>query len=153
MALTDNPMTLVITGNNTISASLEAEIPTEETVLWRGGIDGAFTITIPAGVNVLKITTESSYINNFVDPRMPRYVGVTPGKTYNMGWAYVVEGAVPEPEYFEVWVQRRNSSSDYKTWVSSYAGDAPEGAGFAYIDIIMSYSASINQITPNVTDY
>jgi hypothetical protein len=132
---------------------LSPTLPTKETVLWRGGTDGAFTITIPAGVNVLKITTENSYINNFVDPRLPRYVGVTPGKTYNMGLAYVTEGETPEPEYFEVWVQRRNSSSDWKTWVSSNAGDAPAGAGFTYVDIIMSYSASINNITPSVTDY
>jgi len=131
----------------------EPPLPTMETVLWRGCTDSAFTITIPAGVNVLKITTENSYINNFVDPRLPIYVGVTPGKTYNMGWAYVIEGETPEPEYFEVWVQRRNSSSDYKTWVSSCAGDAPAGAGFTYVDIIMSYSASINNITPSVTDY
>lgn len=131
----------------------EPPLPTKETVLWRGDTDGAFTITIPAGVNVLKITTESSYTNNFVYPRLPRYVGVTPGKTYNMGWAYVIGGASPEPEYLEVWVQRRNSSSDWKTWVSSSAGDAPEGTEFAYLDIIMSYSASINNITPSVTDY
>ena len=128
-------------------------LPTRETVLWRGVTDGAFTITIPAGVNVLKITTEDNHINNFVDPRLPIYVGVTPGKTYNMGWAYVFEGETPEPEYFEVFVERRNSSSDYKIWVNSCAGDAPEGAGFTYVDIIMSYSASINNITPSVTDY
>lgn len=131
----------------------EPPLPTKETVLWRGCTDGAFTITIPAGVNVLKIATEDSHINNFVDPRLPIYVGVTPGKTYNMGLAYVTEGVTPDPEYFEVWVQRYNSNSDWKTWVSSSDGDAPEGAGFSYVDIIMSYSASINNITPSVTDY
>lgn len=131
----------------------EPPLPTEETVLWRGCTEDAFTITIPAGVNVLKIETEYIHINNFVDPPLPRYVGVTPGKTYNMGWAYVVEGETPEPEYFEVWVHRRNSSSDHNTWVNSSAGDAPAGALFTYTDIIMSYSASINNITPNVTDY
>ena len=149
------------TGKLIISTDVEYEteyvvlspLINNETVLWRGCTDGAFTITIPAGVYVLEITTEDSHINNFVDPRLPIYVGVTPGKTYNMGWAYVVEGATPEPEFFEVWVQRRNSSSDYKTWVSSCAGDAPEGSGFTYVDIIMSYSASINNITPSVTDY
>lgn len=131
----------------------EPPLPTKETVLWRGCTDSAFTITIPAGVNVLKITTEDNHINNFVDPRLPRYVGVTPGKTYNMGGAYVVEGETPEPEFFGVWVQRRNSSSDHKTWVNSCAGDAPAGSGFIYVDIIMSYSASINNITPSITDY
>lgn len=127
-------------------------LPTEETVLWRGCTDDAFTITIPAGVNVLKIATVDIHINNFVDPRLPIYVGVTPGKTYNMGSAHVGEGVTPEPEYFEVWVERRNSSN-WKMWVNSNAGDAPEGIVFSYEDIIMSYSASINNITPSVTDY
>lgn len=128
----------------------EPPLPTKETVLWRGCTDSAFTITIPAGVNVLKITTEDSHINNFVDPRLPRYVGVTPGKTYNMGWAYVVEGQTPEPEFFGVIVV---SSSSNKIWVNSSAGDAPAGEVFTYVDIIMSYSASINNITPSITDY
>lgn len=128
-------------------------VPTEETVLWRGGQTTSFTITIPAGVKVLKITTENSYVNNFVQPPLPIYVGVTPDITYNMRWAYVSEGAIPEPEYFDVWVQRYNSNSDWKTWVSSYNGEDPEGSGFTYIDVIISYSASINEITPSVTDY
>lgn len=121
--------------------------------MWRGGQTTSFTITIPDGVKVLKITTENSYVNNFVQPPLPIYVGVTPGIVYNMRWAYVSEGAIPEPEYFDVWVQRYNSNGDWKTWVSSYNGEDPEGSGFTYIDVIISYSASINEITPSVTDY
>lgn len=121
--------------------------------MWKGNTENAFTITIPPGVKVLKITTESTYVNEFVDPNLPRYIGVTGGKTYNIGWATVDEGSVPEPEYCEIEVCRYNSSSDSKRWVGSYAGDAPVGSITMDVQIIMSYSASINGVTPNVLDY
>lgn len=123
--------------------------------MWKGSTVNAFTITIPPGVKVLKITTENTYVNEFVDPNLPRYIGVTGGKTYNIRWATVGEGIIPEPEYWEVEVQvyMYNSSSDFKQWVSSYAGEAIEGIGTADVQIIMSYSASINGVTPNVLDY
>lgn len=131
----------------------EPPLPTKETVLWKGSTVNTFTITIPPGVKVLKITTESSYVNEFVDPMLPRYIGVTGGKTYNMRWATVEEGIVTEPEYCNVDVYRYNSPSDFKQWVESAAGDAVEGATTTTIQIIMSYSASINGVTPNVLDY
>lgn len=131
----------------------EPPLPTKETVLWKGSAENAFTITIPPGVKVLKITTENTYVNKFVDPNLPRYIGVTGGKTYNMHLATVEEGSIPEPEYWGVQVYRYNSSSGFKQWVGSYAGDAVEGAITTNIQIIMSYSASINGVTPNVLDY
>lgn len=131
----------------------EPPLPTEETVLWQGISVDTFTITIPPGVKVLKITTENTYVNEFVDPNLPRYIGVTGGKTYTMGWIAVEEGSVPDPEYWEVQVNRSNSSSDFKQWVRSYGGDAPDGAIITNMQIIMSYSASINGVTPNVLDY
>lgn len=131
----------------------EPPLPTEETVLWKGSTVNPFTITIPPGVKVSKIATEDAYVNELVDPNLPRYIGVTGGKTYNMHWATVEEGSIPEPEYWEVQVYRENGSSDFKQWVSSYAGDAIEGVITTRIQIIMSYSASINNITPSVTDY
>lgn len=121
--------------------------------MWKGSTVNAFTITIPPGVKVLKITTEYTYVNEFVEPNLPRYIGVTGGKTYNIRWATVEEGSIPEPEYWEVQVYRYNSSSDFKQWVNSYAGDALEGIGTTKVQIIMSYSASINGVTPNVLDY
>ena len=121
--------------------------------MWKGSTVNAFTITIPPGVKVLKITTENTYVNEFVDPNLPRYIGVTGGKTYNMRWATVEEGSIPEPEYWDAQVCRYNSSSGFKQWVSSDAGDAVEGASTTDIQIIMSYSASINGVTPNVLDY
>lgn len=136
-----------------VLSPLKPPLPTKETVLWKGRTVNAFTITIPPGVKVLKITTENTYVNEFVDPILPRYIGVTGGKTYNMRWAFVEEGYIPEPEYFGVQVQRYNSSSNWKQWVSSYVGDAPDGSITTKIQVIMSYSASINGITPNVLDY
>ena len=131
----------------------EPPLPTKETVLWKGNTANDFTITIPAGVKVLKITTENTYVNEYVNPNLPRYIGVTGGKTYNMRWATVEEGSVPEPEYWEVNVYRYNSSSDFKRWVYSTAGYTVEGSITTSVQIIMSYSASINNITPSVTDY
>lgn len=131
----------------------EPPLPTKETVLWKGSTVNAFTITIPPGVKVLKITTENTYVNEFVDPNLPRYIGVTGGKSYNIRWATVEEGNIPEPEYLGVEVLRYNSSSDIKQWVNSCAGDAIDGAYSTKVQIIMSYSASINGVTPNVLDY
>lgn len=131
----------------------EPPLPTKETVLWKGNTENAFTITIPAGVKVLKITTENTYVNEFVAPILPRYIGVTGGKTYNIRWAIIEEGNIPEPEYWKVQVYRYNSSSNFKQWVNSYGGDAPEGASTTNIQIIMSYSAIINGVTPNLLDY
>ena len=131
----------------------EPPLPTEETVLWKGSTVNAFTITIPPGVKVLKITTESAYVNEFVYPKLPRYIGVTGGKTYNIRWATVEEGDVPDPEYWNVEVYGYNSSSDFKQWVDSYTGDDIGGSTITNIQIIMSYSASINGITPNILDY
>lgn len=131
----------------------EPPLPTMETVLWKGTKVKNFTITIPPGVKVLKITTESTYVDEYVEPMLPRYIGVTGGKTYKIGWGEVNEGVIPEPEYWEVEVCRYNSSSDYKYWVNSYGGDAIEGAMTTNYQIIMSYSASINGVTPNVLDY
>lgn len=131
-------------------------LPTKETVLWKGNTARSFTITIPPGMKVLKITTENTYVNEFVDPNLPRYIGVTGGKTYNMRRATVKEGNIPEPEYWEVQVQRYNDSysgKHGKQWVNSKAGDAVEDASTADIQIIMSCSASINGVTPNVLDY
>lgn len=121
--------------------------------MWKGSSENAFTITIPPGVKVLKITTENTYVNEFVVPNLPRYIGVTGGKTYNMRLTIVVEGNIPEPEYWGVLVYRYNSSSDFKQWVNSYKGEVVEGESTSSVQIIMSYSASINGVTPNVLDY
>lgn len=131
----------------------EPPLPTNETVLWRDGAAiRAFTITIPPGVKVLKITTEIDYINMVIG--LPIYIGVTGGKTYNIRCAVVVTGRETEPEYLYVQVYRYNSPSDSKQWVNSeYGEEPPEGTYVTSVKIIMSYSASINGVTPDVLDY
>lgn len=131
----------------------EPPLPTKETVLWKGSNAHNFPITIPPGVKVLKITTEDTEINECVKPKLPRYIGVTGGKTYNIHRAVVLEGDVTEPEYLAVEVYRYNAYSDDKRWVSSYAGEEVAGSTGTDIQIIMSYSASINGVTPNFLDY
>lgn len=131
----------------------EPPLPTKETVLWKGYTLRAIAITIPPGVKVLKIATEDTYVNEAVVPNLPRYIGVTGGKTYIIDSATVDEGTVPEPEYLGVTVYMYNSSSGYKVWVGSYTGDIVDIAMTTDIQIIMSYSASINGVTPNVLDY
>ena len=131
----------------------EPPLPTKETVLWKGSTVNPFTITIPPGVKVLKITTENTYVNAVVDPNLPRYIGVTGGKTYIVSWATVDEGSEPEQGYLGVEVFRSNSNNDYTLWVASYIGDSNPDIRVTKIQIIMSYSASINGVTPNVLDY
>lgn len=121
--------------------------------MWKGSSVNAFTITIPPGVKVLKITTEDPNIDECLKPSLPRYIGVTGGKTYNIGWAIALEGIIPEPQYLGVEVCRYNSSSDFKWWVTSEAGEKVEGECVSSVQVIMSYSASINGVTPNVLDY
>lgn len=82
----------------------EPPLPTKETVLWKGSTVNDFTITIPAGVKVLKITTESTYVNEFVDPNLPRYIGVTGGKTYNIRWT-TKQGKSPA-FYFAIFLKK-----------------------------------------------
>lgn len=51
MALTDNPMSLVVTGNVTVGATLKASVPTTETkLLDTVDMNTTVTITVPAGV-------------------------------------------------------------------------------------------------------
>lgn len=139
MALTDNPMSLVVTGNVTIGANLAATVPTKETYLldtyeWYK----QHIITVPAGVNVLKVyadvyhegdgyveldvysVTGSKYwlsIFGYEDTAGAKYVGVTPNKSYTL----------------------------------SIAASSESGTESGTVQV--SYSQSINQQTPNVTDY
>ena len=129
-----NSLSLTITEDCTISATLEASTPTGETILvTREPEYQSFALTIPNGVTVLKVLSayfveSSEYIGNmslhnidnwfaddFNDDSTPLtyYVGVTPNKTYNLLL--------------------------YGEWNGG--------------DTTFSYSSSINSITPNVTDY
>lgn len=139
MALTDNPMSLVVTGNVTVGATLEASVPTTETrLLSTMDVNTTVTITVPAGVKVLKVEGDVYHeqegevaldvysvnskkywlsVYNYNHASDIWYVGVTPNKSYTL-----------------------KLSTDSET-------DTESGS------VTISYSQSINNQTPKVTDY
>lgn len=139
MALTDNPMSLVVTGNVTVGATLEASVPTTETrLLSTMDVNTTVTITVPAGVKVLKVTDDVYHehegevaldvysvnskkywlsVYNYEYASDIWYVGVTPNKSYTL-----------------------KLSTDSETGTESGS-------------VTISYSQSINNQTPKVTDY
>lgn len=139
MALTDNPMSLVVTGNVTVGATLEASVPTTETrLLSTMDVNTTVTITVPAGVKVLKVEGDVYHehegevaldvysvnskkywlsVYNYEYASDIWYVGVTPNKSYTL-----------------------KLSTDSET-------DTESGS------VVISYSQSINNQTPKVTDY
>lgn len=139
MALTDNPMSLVVTGNVTIGAELEASVPTTETrLLSTMDVNTTVTITVPAGVKVLKVSGDVYHehegevaldvysvnskkywlsVYNYEYASDIWYVGVTPNKSYTL-----------------------KLSTDSETGTESGS-------------VVISYSQSINNQTPKVTDY
>lgn len=120
-------MNITVTGNITVSATLEAQLPSSETFLYAGDADSA-TITIPAGVNVVKAYAGRGHGNPYMQlyhdnnvlwsDGVITYVGVTPNKSYKL--LYV--GPIEDPDV-------------------------------AHIYWYVSYSSTINQQTPSVTDY
>lgn len=139
MALTDNPMSLVVTGNVTVGATLEASVPTTETrLLSIMDANTTVTITVPAGVKVLKVSGDVYHehegevaldvysvnskkywlsVYNYEYASDIWYVGVTPNKSYTL---------------------KLSTSSETGTESGS---------------VTISYSQSINNQTPKVTDY
>lgn len=139
MALTDNPMSLVVTGNVTVGATLEASVPTTETrLLSTVNVYTTVTITVPAGVKVLKVEGDVYHehegevaldvysvnskkywlsVYNYEYASDIWYVGVTPNKSYTL---------------------KLSTSSETGTESGS---------------VTISYSQSINNQTPKVTDY
>lgn len=139
MALTDNPMSLVVTGNVTVGATLEASVPTTETrLLSTMDVNTTVTITVPAGVKVLKVDG-SVYHEHEGEVALDVY-SVNSKKywlsVYNYGYAsdiwYV--GVTPNKSY------TLKLSTDSET-------DTESGS------VTISYSQSINNQTPKVTDY
>lgn len=139
MALTDNPMSLVVTGNVTVGATLEASVPTTETrLLSTMDVNTTVTITVPAGVKVLKVSGDVYHehegevaldvysvkskkywlsVYGYESAIATWYVGVTPNKSYTL---------------------KLGTSSETGTESGS---------------VVISYSQSINNQTPRVTDY
>lgn len=139
MALTDNPMSLVVTGNVTVGATLEASVPTTETrLLSTMDVNTTVTITVPAGVKVLKVTGDV-YHEHEGEVALDVY-SVNSKKYWLSVWNY---GAAIDTWYVGV--------TSNKSYTLNLSTDSETGTESGSVTI--SYSQSINNQTPKVTDY
>ncbi len=139
MALTDNPMSLVVTGNVIVGATLEASVPTTETrLLSTMDVNTTVTITVPAGVKVLKVEGDVYHEH---EGEVALDVYSVNGKKYWLSlWGY--ENA------YDIWYVGVTPNKRYTLKLST---DSESGAESGSVTI--SYSQSINNQTPKVTDY
>ena len=139
MALTDNPMSLVVTGNVTVGATLEASVPTTETrLLSTVDVNTTVTITVPAGVRVLKVTGDVYHEH---EGEVALDVYSVNGKKY---WL-----SVYNYEYAsDIWYVGVTPNKSYTLKLSTDSETGTESGS-----VVISYSQSINNQTPKVTDY
>ena len=139
MALTDNPMSLVVTGNVTVGATLEASVPTTETrLLSTMDVNTTVTITVPAGVKVLKVEGDVYHEN---EGEVDLAVYSVNSKKY---WL-----SVYDYEYAsDIWYVGVTPNKSYTLKLSTSSETGTESGS-----VVISYSQSINNQTPKVTDY
>jgi hypothetical protein len=139
MALTDNPMSLVVTGNVTVGAILEASVPTTETrLLSTMDVDTTVTFTVPAGVKVLKVTGDVYHEH---EGEVALDVYSVNGKKYWLSlWNY--ESAI------DTWYVGVTPNKSYTLKLSASSETGTESGS-----VIISYSQSINNQMPKVADY
>ena len=137
MALTDNPMSLVVTGNVTVGATLKANVPTTETRLLND-MGPNITITVPAGVKVLKV--EGTIYHE--------HIGIVTLDVYSVnGKKYWLSVRGYEHAY-NMWYVGVTPNKSYTLKLSSDSESGTESGS-----VTISYSQSINNQTPKVTDY
>lgn len=139
MALTDNPMSLVVTGNVTVGATLEASVPTTETrLLSTMDVNTTVTITVPAGVKVLKVQGDVYHEH---EGEVALDVYSVNGKKY---WLSLLNY-----EYaYDIWYVGVTPNKSYTLKLSTGSETGTESGS-----VTISYSQSINNQTPKVTDY
>lgn len=139
MALTDNPMSLVVTGNVTVGATLEASVPTTETrLLSTMDVNTTVTITVPAGVKVLKVSGAVSHEN---EGEVGLDVYSVNSKKY---WLSIYNHG----DASGIWYVGVTPNKSYTLKLTSYSITGAESGS-----VTISYSQSINNQTPKVTDY
>jgi hypothetical protein len=137
MALTDNPMSIIVTGNVTIGASLEASIPSGEVTLAHGS-----TFTVPAGIKVLRASfNQSGYLN------LITYVGVTPNKSYKL-YSNWTEYNYGEGEEYLLYNANNN-----KSWIDYTIGNLDIDTDYTELNFKLEWSPTINSHAVEVTDY
>lgn len=139
MALTNNPMSLVVTGNVTVGATLEARVPTTETrLLSTRDMNTTVTITVPAGVKVLKVEGDVYHEH---EGQVALYVCSVNSKKYWLSlWGYEYAG--------NTWYVGVTPNKSYTLKLLTYSETGTELGS-----VTISYSQSINNQTPKVTDY
>lgn len=137
MALTDNPMSIIVTGNVTIGASLEVSIPSGEVTL---ACDSTFTV--PAGITVLRAS-----FNQFGYLSLITYVGVTPNKSYKL-YSDWTEYNYGEGEEYSLC----NANND-KYWIEYTTGVLDLDTDHAKLNFKLEWSPTINSHAVEVTDY
>lgn len=139
MALTDNPMSLVVTGNVTVGATLEASVPTTETrLLSTMDANTTVTITVPAGVKVLKVEGDVYHEH---EGEVALDVYSVNSKKY---WLSVYNYAYAS----DIWYVGVTPNKSYTLKLSTSSETGTESGS-----VVISYSQSINNQTPKVTDY
>lgn len=139
MALTDNPMSLVVTGNVTVGATLKASVPTTETrLLSTMDVNTTVTIIVPAGVKVLKV--DGSVYHEHEGEVVLDVYSVN-GKKY---WLSVYNYAYAS----DIWYVGVTPNKSYTLKLSTDSETDTESGS-----VVISYSQSINNQTPKVTDY
>lgn len=137
MALTDNPMSIIVTGNVTIGASLKASIPSGKVTLAHGS-----TFTVPAGITVLRASfNQSGYLS------LITYVGVTPNKSYKL-YSIWAEYNYGEGEEYLLY----NTNND-KYWIDYAIGNIDVETSYANLNFKLEWSPTINSHAVEVTDY
>lgn len=139
MALTDNPMSLVVTGNVTVGATLKASVPTTETrLLSTMDVNTTVTITVPAGVKVLKVEGDVYHEH---EGEVALDVYSVNGKKYWLSlWGY--------ENVYDIWYVGVTPNKRYTLKLSTSSETGAESGS-----VVISYSQSINNQTPKVTDY
>lgn len=139
MALTDNPMSLVVTGNVTVGATLEASVPTTETrLLSTMDVNTTVTITVPSGVKVLKVEGDV-YHEHEGEVALDVY-SVNSKKYWLSLWDH--------EDAYDIWYVGVTPNKSYTLKLSTSSETGTESGS-----VVISYSQSINNQTPKVTDY
>lgn len=139
MALTDNPMSLVVTGNVTVGATLEASVPTTETILLSTiDVNTTVTITVPEGVKVLKVSGDVYH----------EHEGEVALDVYSVNSKKYWLSLYNYGDVYDIWYVGVTPNKSYTLKLSTYSETDTEAGS-----VTISYSQSINNQTPKVTDY
>ena len=130
-------MSIIVTGNVTIGASLEASIPSGEVTLAHGS-----TFTVPARITVLRASfNQSGYLS------LITYVGVTPNKSYKL-YSNWTEYNYREGEEYLLYNANNN-----KYWIDYTIGNLDVDTGSTELNFKLEWSPTINSHAVEVTDY